>query len=311
MGSRNYGLGSRDMAWAGDIALKNLSGLSFSGIATLSERWGEFCKWAKNEGIKKMETVTRDTIISYGSVLAEKVKLGELSAATAQNYVSAVNRVMELARGDREVSVSPTKDCGIPKRSGIATESKAIGEAAHQGIKEGVSERVAALLDLQREFGLRFKESALLDARGALHEAKTLGQVQIVDGTKGGRGRTVPITQPERQIAALVRAAILQGGQSMIPPSQRYIDFARECYREFSNYHGERHSYAQQRYETLVGAPCPVAAGVAHGAAHHKFLAGRLGIDKASARDLDRQVRLQIAEELGHGRIEITNKYLG
>jgi len=311
MGTRNFGMGSRDMAWAGDIALKTKSGLSFSGIATVSERWGEFCKWAQVEGIKKMENVTRETLIKYGNMLASKVLSGEFSAATAQNYVSAANRVMGIARGDNAVSVSPTRDCGIPKRSGIATESRAIGEKEHEATLGRVSPRLGALAGLQREFGLRFKESCLLNARKALQEAKTLGHVRIVDGTKGGRARTVPIAQPERQMAALERAAALQDGRSMIPAGQRYIDFARACYRELGNHHGERHSYAQARYEALTGSPCPLAANVAHGAAHHRFLAGRLGVTAAQARGLDQQARLQIAEELGHGRIEITHKYLG
>ena len=311
MGTRNFGMGRRDMAWAGDIALKTKSGLSFSGISTVSERWGEFCKWAQVEGIKKMENVTRETLIKYGNGLASKVLSGEFSAATAQNYVSAANRVMEIARGDNEVSVSPTRDCGIPKRSGIATESRAIGEKEHAATQGRVSPRLGALTGLQREFGLRFKESCLLNARKALQEAKTLGWVRIIDGTKGGRARTVPITQPERQMAALELAAAVQDGRSMVPNHTRYIDFARACYREFSNHHGERHSYAQSRYETLVGAPCPVAAGVAHGTAHHRFLAGRLGVSTNQARDLDKQARLQIAEELGHGRASITNHYLG
>ena len=311
MGKRNFGLGSRDMAWAGKIALKTQSGLSFSGIATVSERWGQFCAWAEGQGIKKMESVTKETLVRYGTGLADKVRLGELSAATAQNYVSAANRVMEIASGDRLVSVSPTKDCGIPKRSGIATESRAIGENDHQATQGRVSPRLGALLDLQREFGLRFKESCLLNANKALQEAKTHGWVRIIDGTKGGRARTVPITQPERQMAALERAAAVQDGRSMVPNQTRYIDFARACYRESGNHHGERHSYAQSRYETLVGAPCPVAAGVAHGTAHHRFLAGRLGVSTTQARDLDQQVRLQIAEELGHGRASITNQYLG
>ena len=55
-----------------------------------------------------MENVTRETLIKYGNRLASKVLSGELSAATAQNYVSAANRVMGIARGDNDVSVSPT-----------------------------------------------------------------------------------------------------------------------------------------------------------------------------------------------------------
>jgi len=72
MGTRNFGLGSRDMAWAGDIALKTRSGLSFSAVATVSERWGEFCAWAKGQGIKKMEAVTRDALVRYGIGLADR-----------------------------------------------------------------------------------------------------------------------------------------------------------------------------------------------------------------------------------------------
>ena len=67
----------------------------------------------------------------------------------------------------------------------------------------------------------------------------------------------------------------------------------------------------QGRYETLVGAPAPVAAGIGHGADHHRFLAAQLGIEVAAARELDLQAREQVAAELGHGRIDVTNAYLG
>ena len=51
MGAYNYGLGNRDMAWAGYNALKrDSSGLSFSGVDTTSMRWGRFCQWAKGQG---------------------------------------------------------------------------------------------------------------------------------------------------------------------------------------------------------------------------------------------------------------------
>jgi hypothetical protein len=97
----------------------------------------------------------------------------------------------------------------------------------------------------------------------------------------------------------------------MVPKDARYIDLQRACCREYGGWHGERHAYAQNRYMALVGAPCPVAAGVRHGAAHHRHLAGALGVGVDEARRLDRAARLQVAEELGHGRIGITNAYLG
>jgi hypothetical protein len=157
---------------------------------------------------------------------------------------------------------------------------------------------------------LRFKESALLDARGALKQALAERLVRVDVGTKGGRPRIVPILRAE-QVAALATAAAIQDGRSMVPKDARYVDFQRACYREFSVWHGERHAYAQARYEALVGDPCPVAAGVKHGKAHHAFLAEHLGLSIRQTKALDAESRKIIAEELGHGRIGITNHYLG
>lgn len=312
--AKNFGLGSRNMAVAGQFALKREME-SFSSIATMSERWNQFCEWAKGEGIKRMEQINRGDLIRYGEALAERVKAGNMSAATAQNYVSTANRVIEIARGNREVWVSPTKDCGIPKRDHIATTDKTTPLEAHQAAKDIVCERIGALMDLQRELGLRFEESAKLNAREALAEAQKRGHVSIEDGTKGGRVRKVPINN-ERQIYALRHAAEIQGRDySMIPAVQSYADFQREAYRAAAEagirFHGERHKYAQARYEQLLGAPCPLNAGIAHGQAHYAFLAERLGCDVEMARERDRGARGQLAEELGHKRVEITNAYLG
>jgi hypothetical protein len=311
MGAYNYGLGNRDMAWAGYNALKrDNSGRSFSGLATTSMRWGRFCAWAKGQGIKRMEKIGKDDVVRYGIELAGQVKAGQMEASTAQNYVSAVNTVMAIARGDQAVSVSPTADCGIGRRTGIATASRAVGEAEHRQALERLPERLVAVLELGRYLGLRFKESALLDASAALKTALSERRVRIIDGTKGGRPRTVPIVRAE-QVEALARAAAVQDGRSMVPKDARYVDFQRACCREFSGWHGERHAYAQARYEALVGAPCPLAAGVRHGKAHHAFLAERLGLSLGQAKAWDIENRKIIAEELGHGRVGITHAYLG
>lgn len=97
MGAYNYGLGNRNMAWAGHNALKrDNSGRSFSGIDTTAMRWGRFCAWAKGQGIKRMET----DVVRYGVERAGQAKAGRMAESTAQNYASAVNTVMVIARGD-------------------------------------------------------------------------------------------------------------------------------------------------------------------------------------------------------------------
>lgn len=307
------------MGRAGQMALNaaaQVGAASFSTAANNGERWGQFSEFARQElGIKYMENVTVDAVIAYGEMLQDRVEAGEMSAATAQNYVSAVNSVMKLATEGRWKSVSPTKDCGIYKRSSIAIENKAISAELHAKFTGGaVSDRLSAIMNLQRSMGLRFEESAKIDARQALGEARKTGRVSIEAGTKGGLKRTVPA--PPQAVAALGRAAEIQGrDRSMIPASDSYKDFQRQAYQELreaggSGFHGERHSYAQERYNELTGAPAPVVSGWAREERFER-LAETLGVSKDEAKTIDQEARQQIAEELGHGRVEVTNAYLG
>ena len=308
--SRNFGLGSRDMGTAGQYALNNSArdgAVSFSTAATNGDRWESFAAWAKDEGVKKMENVTQELVKEYGQELAEKVKNGEMAAATAQNYVSAINSVMAIATQGDWKSVSPTKDCSISERSHVRQDAPgALDRTAYSraldAVRAEVGERAAAVVELARELGLRSKEASLLDARGALAEAREHGAVTVDAGTKGGREREVPITSPA-QVEALQRAAAAQGGdRSMVPEGQSWAAWregelrdAREIVQEHTGggLHDLRASYACQRYESLAGhaAPCTGAA--------------------IQDKDRDAAARLAISEELGHGRADVTSEYLG
>lgn len=312
--ARNYGLRSRNMIDAGRHALQE--GMqSHSSIATMTDRWRVFAVYVRDElGVRDMRRIETAHLQQYAATLRERFERGEISPATAQNYLSTVNRVLEIARGDKAVRLDPVRGAGLPQRSGICQESRAVSQEQHQQVEKAVTERVSALMGLQRELGLRFQESAKIDAARALAQAEKFGSVAVRDGTKGGRPRTVPITQPE-QLAALRAAAAIQGrDRSMIPPDQTYARFRSEAYQSIERsgitFHGLRHSYAQARYHAIVGAPCPVAAGVPH-RQHHQHLSRALGISISAARELDKAARMQVSAELGHGRIDVTNAYLG
>lgn len=313
--ARNFGLGSRDMGYAGLNALRE-GMLSHSSIATMADRWAQFAAWARDTaGIKDMRNIEASTLRDYATHLIERLERGEIGPTTAQNRLSAVNRVLEIARGDRVVRLDPVREAGLPTRSGIAKTDRSASLSQHDKMLAALPERLAAILALQREFGLRFEEAAKMDAVRALAQAKN-GTVRIEAGTKGGLARELPITRPMTQRFVLANAAMLQGAdRSMIPRQQSYRAFRVEAYTALRaagiRSHSERHAYAQERYAALVGAPAPVAAGIRHGADHHQFLAARLGSDVAAARTLDQQARLQVASELGHGRIDVTNAYLG
>lgn len=308
--SRNFGLGSRDMGTAGQYALNNSAregAVSFSTAATNGDRWESFAAWAKDEGVKKMENVTPELVKEYGQELAEKVKIGELSASTAQNYVSAVNSVMNIATNNEWKSVSPTKDCGIDQRSHVREDApgaldREASQRAVEAVRAEVGERAGAVVELCRELGLRSKEASLIDARAALAEAKERGAVTVDAGTKGGREREVPITSTA-QVQALERAAQAQGGaRSMIPAEQSWASWregelrdARELVQKHTGggLHDLRAVYACERYEALTGHAAPCAGG------------------QIEDRERDQAARLAVAEELGHGRAEVTAEYVG
>lgn len=308
--SRNFGLGSRDMGKAGQYALNNaakMGGVSFSTAATNGERWQQFAQWARDQGIKKMEDVTADAVTQYGRELAARVESGALSAATAQNYVSAVNGVMQIATQGDWKSVSPTKSCEIDTRCRVREDQPgALDRSAYaravEAVREQVGERAAAVVELARELGLRSKEASLLDAKGALAEARERGAVTISDGTKGGREREVPAISAQ-QLAALERAAQAQGdARAVMPPGENWQQWregalrdARELVQQHTSggLHDLRAAYACERYEALTGHAAPCAGG------------------EIADRDLDHVARLAVAEELGHGRIDVTTEYLG
>lgn len=312
--TRNFGLKNRDMARAGINALRE--GMqSHSSIKTMGDRWRIFAKYARDKlGIKDMRQIDTAHLQQYAATLRQRLNDGEIKASTAHNYLSAVNRVMQIARGDRAVHLAPVKGAGFPERSGVCKTSRAVSQEQHERVSEAVTARVSALMGLQRELGLRFEESAKLDAARTLIQAEKTGQVRILDGTKGGRARIVPIARPEQLTALRAAAELQQNHRSMIPPDQSYAQFRGEAYRDIQQsgiaFHGQRHHYAQARYQAILGTPSPVVAGRTK-QEQYQHLSRELGITVRAAAELERATRMQVSKELGHGRIDVTSAYLG
>jgi len=309
----NFGIGSRDMLDAGRMVLRERSRNGFKTQDDYIDRWRLFCGYAKENGVTKMEQVDRSFVIGYGQHLQRQLDSGVYRSASApKNYLSAVNCVLKLATQGEWKTVRPGSDCGIERRKYIPKTTKSISENKHAQMQENVGERIAHLLALQRAFGLRFKESCLLDPKAALKHVEKYGFISVKAGTKGGRPRHVPCTENGKRI--LEQAAKIQKGKSMVPHKMSYIKFRQECYAQAQiagfNFHSERHAYAQNRYRELVNAPSPIEAGWEHKGRIEK-LAEHLAIPFDEAKDLDKRSRLRISIELGHSRVEISNAYLG
>ena len=57
-------------------------------------------------------------------------------------------------------------------------------------------ERIAAVIEISREFGLRPREASMLNGREALEQVETVSEMNVTEGTKGGRGRRVDRSVP-------------------------------------------------------------------------------------------------------------------
>lgn len=306
--SRNFGIGTRDLAGAGHRFLQQSvqhKALSFSSVDALSDRWAQFAAYAKEQGIGRMERISPELVQQYGRELAQKVESKKISASYAQNLVSSVNTVMHLTPKEWE-SVSPTKECGIAERSlvrdmPVLTQQEPLSVALHS-LREASDYRGAAVAELARELGLRSKEAALLNAHSALKEAQTKGHVSISSGTKGGRSREVPILH-EKQLEALKNASHAQeNARAVMPADKNWAQYrnelqnVREVLKEngFAGLHDLRSAYAADRYEQITGQVAPINNG-------------GVIVDRAN----DYAAREQITSELGHGRIDVVSAYIG
>lgn len=303
MSARNLGFRTRDVNKAGKFSLGK-GNLSFSSAATITGRWKSFARYMNENDIKDLKDLSREDVVAYGVRLSERVGADEISVSYAQNLVSAVNTIMTMATLGEWTSISPTKDCGIPERSHIRTSPPdgLCREAFYRALSALGDEFAEgkAVAVLAREFGLRTKEAALLDSRIALEEARHCGYVNIRRGTKGGRKRKVPISSPS-QIKALEFCIEIQGLRSLLIPNDsnwekfrgNQIRYTREALQRhgIKRLHELRAAYACERYEQLSGVHAPILGG--------------------KETTLGHMARIKVALELGHGRVDVTNSYLG
>lgn len=160
---------------------------------------------------------------------------------------------------------------------------------------------IKASLMLQAHFGLRREEAMKFRPCAAVR-----GHFIVLQGswTKGGKPRSIPITTTGQYRTLQHIRQLVTGSGSFIPNRLSYVEHMRRYEYETAkaglrNTHGLRHGYAQRRYQMLTGHPCPLAGG--------KRWKEMLPAERVH----DRAARRQISAELGHGRLKITDIYLG
>jgi site-specific recombinase XerD len=221
----------------------------------------------------------------------------KLSNATIKNRLSALRHLSILLR--KPGLVPSNQALNIGKRNYVSTRNRALYQPDFSKITHPY---LRVSLELQRVFGLRREESLkikphLADKRNSLELSPSW--------CKGGRGRYVPIlTEDQRYWLDKAKEVAGRAGNSLIPPDKNYIRH-RYCYDKqvqqagLRNLHGLRHAYAQRRYKELTGWEAPINGGPPS----KDFT--------PEQKEIDRQARMVLTEELGHGRVQIVKNYCG
>ena len=313
---RNFGYG-RQLSYAGPQALRDLFGGGHYGtVKAHSDRWLAFVRWCRSEdgpGINDARQIDRQTLLDYAEHLRHLVERSDLAIATAQNRLSSVNRTLAALRGDQYVKVpSPSKALGmwrtsvrrsVPQGQDLEHVTRVVEVlCAHQ------QPRAAAIAQLARATGMRLREAILADLPRLKREVEQYGKINIQDGTKGGRsGASAPrwITADDHIRDALRFAEQISpdGSRNLLAPNESYLDFQQRIVRpardilhkhNLTGFHELRAAYACERYEQITHHPAPVNGGRCY------------QLD----RRLDKDARVQISDELGHGRIDVVSAYI-
>ncbi|HZD27640.1 MAG TPA: integrase domain-containing protein [Xanthobacteraceae bacterium] len=243
-----------------------------------------------------------------------------LAPATIQLYMSFL-RTFSNWIGKPELALDLERYIDDPQRyqrSYCALEDKswsAHGVDAERMFEamSAIDRYAAAQLAMKAAFGLRRKEALMLQphrqvvtAREArIEDAPCEFYLDLLKGTKGGRRRYLPI-DTERKRLALARACAVARGPNdhlghpgrTLKQNLRRVDYVMAKLGVTHQAlgitgHGLRHEYANDLYEKESGAAPPLRGG------------------SEVSRSLDRDARLKVAHDLGHGRVEVSGAYLG
>jgi len=314
---RNFGYG-RQLSYAGPQALRDLFGGGHYGtVKAHSDRWQAFVRWCRSEdgpGLNDARQIDRQTLLNYAGHLRHQVEQGAICIATAQNRLSSVNRTMAALRGDQYVKVpSPSKALGMRRTSVRRSQPQGQDPEHVKRIVDVLCEhqmpRAAAIAQLARATGMRMREAILADLPRLQRETEQLGRINIQDGTKGGRSgasgpRWITVDDHVRDALRFAEQASPDGSRNLLAPNESYLDFqlgivrpARSILHQHNlkGFHELRAAYACERYEQITHHLAPINGG------RCRRLDPRL----------DREARLQISYELGHGRIDVVSAYIG
>ncbi len=316
----------------------------------------------EQEIINNLRQLDESKIQEYIENLQERLNDGEITNTTTANYVTALNTIIDYTNfvTNSELEHVSAKEHDLQRTFDYS--DKSISEQQHQNFKDFLQEkfqqtgdnrfeRLQASLELQKNFGLRARESFGLRSE-TIQKGLETGKLHLTkhDYTKNGRERMIEVrTDEQRETLQKVQNILrennlksLAGEKNLSREVKQFKSFAynqtvnynKETSQKF-NFHGERHSWAQEKYSEMwkkrtgaeIQAPIKYyseqlqASGWDGSGKFYDAVSEfeikpfweyvQEQVPEIDFKKIDNKIRQEISEELGHNRLDITNTYLG
>jgi site-specific recombinase XerC len=235
-----------------------------------------------------------------------------LSASTLQNRFSVFRLFAEWIGKKGMIRGS---ECYVKNPNAVLRHLAAERDKTWSGQKQSLDAKLVAIaqknthvalqMELQRAFGLRMKEAALLRP----HQADRRHYLMVNWGTKGGRDRVIAIqTDYQRDVLNRAKSLVESPRGSMVPAQYSFKAWRNQYYyvchktgisrKDGIVSHGLRHERLNEVYEAITGTKSPIQRS-------------RSDPLNKVALALDEVARQEIAEIAGHSRSSIAVAYIG
>jgi hypothetical protein len=315
---KNYGKGE-SLGYAANVALDDFytRASHFSTRATHKHRAKAFVKYCKWQKMRDVRDIDKPFVLQFGAYVKGRLKVGywwpdgsidkPVSVAYAHNLISTVNILMRAFRGDDELKVSAREVLGVCRNSMRTKEIQAdivdTQHAANLAIAKGF-ERGAAVMMLNRAWGMRVREAILQDLDRMKREILATGEAAILEGCKGGRkcrSRTIKVNEFRLEALNYAIEVRPQGSRNLLSETDtvkrfllRELNPCRPLLKSAGvpTFHELRAGFAQDIYEEIMQGPSPLKQPIR---------------DKV----MDRVARDEVARQLGHNRRGVAGAYVG
>jgi hypothetical protein len=309
---------------------REISNFIHRGSATTEKLSATLHLIKEETGLKTLKNLKQ----SHIDAVIAKIASTEASLSSKNSYISSINNIVKYSSKENLHSIKAS-DYGLSRKinekDGINKENtREAAVAFTTWLNEKYAEKgdlrygaLAQAVNIQSS-NLRLRESLLVKLKSKDFSNDTLKIKGKSDGAKNSREREIKLNIEQKQSLTEARQFLKDNNLKdlCVGTVKQGRDFANNTLKMFRketniafHYHGERHWTAHEVYKNAWSAKgydveCRARTGEEKQDWQNRIMT-KTGLSKSEFKAYDKEIRQEISRDLGHERIEITNRYLG